>query len=175
MKFHFSIEYYIYRLENNLIVIIYTMIWSGISMGPTGGVPRVALGQEHITKDSAAALRLEPPNRLRQTILTLPRGQVADALRHTLNILRPANPERAARPVQAGQHRVAAAHLVAAKTIGRPAFLHDHALVLHPDERNVVVFDEAALQLHGAAACLGAERGKMGDCLGDAGGAVRHG
>lgn len=151
------------------------MIGPGVNTGPTGGVPSITLPQKHIPKHRPTALRLQPPNRLRQAILALPHAQVPNTLRHPLNVLGPPNPVGSTRPIQPRKHRITSPHLIRALTIGRPTFLHHHSLVLRSNERDIIVLYEAALELHGAPTRLGAEGSEMGDGSGHTRGAVRHG
>ena len=152
------------------------MVGSCIILGPTSSVPRITLTQKHITKHSAAALRLQPPYRLRHAVLTLRRSQVSNALRHATHTLGATDQIRPPGPTtHRREHGVSAAHPVRVIAVRRAALLHRGRLVLNPDKGGVVVLDEAALELHRAPAGQGAQGAEAGDGPGDAGGAVGHG
>lgn len=147
----------------------------GVGVGPTGGVPRVTLSQEHVPVIRRPAIAPQPSDRLPEAILALREAQISRALSHPLHLPRPAHTERSARTRQAGQHGVPAGHGVRVVADGGPAFLEDDGLVLDAEEGGVVVLDVAALELDGAAAVLGAEDAGACDGACDAGGAVGHG
>lgn len=64
IKFKSSIK--IKKKERNL-----TMMSLGIKMGPSSGVPHIALGQEHVPIIRLATVAFEPSDRIRHAILAL--------------------------------------------------------------------------------------------------------
>lgn len=135
-------------------------------MGATLGVARVAFGEVHLCPGGGPTVGFEPLDGSRETILALGGTQVSGALRHTLKIPIPTGSERLGSPIgslQIRQHSVPPSQRVRGQPNGRPTFLGHNRLVLHPDERRIVVLHETALELQRAAAGGVAERAELGD------------
>jgi len=147
----------------------------GLIVGPTGGVPRITLRQEHVPVIRRAAVALQPRDGLRHAVLALTVAQVAGALRHPAHCAGAANPEVPSRGGEPSKHGVAAPHGVGVVPHGGPALLQHNRLVLYAEERRVVVLHVAAVELHRAAARPAAEIAGARDSARHAGGAVRHG
>lgn len=133
-------------------------------MIPGSGVPNIAFAEEHITPSGRTAVSFEPSDCLPQAILTLVHAQVSHALPHTLHISRPPNSEQLGRPTrqQVTQHLVSPGQLVRVVVLGWGPTLPDHhSLVLYPEERDVVVLDEASLELDRPSARVHTEDPKL--------------
>jgi len=146
-----------------------------VSMCTIGGESSVTLPQEHIPIIRSSTLTPQPSDRIPHTILTLGETQIPTTLRHTLHITRPADPEIPARTGQPAHHRIPLTRPDRPESHRGPTPLQHDGLVLHTQECDIVVLDEAAVQLDRAAARCWAELPGAGDGTGDAGGAVRHG
>jgi len=132
----------------------------------TLGVARVALGQVHLCPGGGPTVRFQPLDGTGETILALGGTQVSGTLRHTLKIPIRARPEGLVSPIrrlQIRQHSVPPGQRVRGQPNGRSTFLGHHRLVLHPDERRIVVLHEAAVELQRAAAGGVAERAELSD------------
>jgi len=147
----------------------------GIIVGPTGGVPRITLPQEHVPVIRRAAVALQPRDGLRHAVLALAVAQVAAALRHASHSAGAAHPEVPSGGGEPCKQCVAAPHGVGVVPHGGPALLQHNRLVLCAEERLVVVLHEAAVELHRAAARPATDIAGAGDSARHAGGAVRHG
>lgn len=135
-------------------------------MRATLRVARVALGEVHLRPGGGPTIGFEPLDCSRKTILALRGTQVSGALRHTLKIPIRAAPEGLGSPIgrlQIRQHSVPPSQRVRGQPNGRPTFLGHHRLVLHPDERRIVVLHETAFELQRAAAGGVAERAELSD------------
>ena len=127
----------------------------------TFGVARVALGQVHLPPRGGATLRFQPSDGIGEAILALAGAQVPRALRHTLHIPRPAGPEclvsSPIRRLQISQHSITSGQRIRGQPNRRPTFLRHLCLVLHTEERGIIVLDEAAVELQRSAARVQAE------------------
>lgn len=95
-----------------------------------------------------------------------------------MHIPRATRSERLVRPIgrpQVRQHIIPPSQRVRGKPSRLPTFLQHQSLVLHPQERGIVIPDETAVELQRAAAGVGADGAELGDSPGDASGAVGGG
>lgn len=139
----------------------------------------VALGQVHVAPLRRPAVTLQTSNRLRQAVLAIAGAQVLHTLCHRLDTPRGTGPVRLVGPVPSSyvpEHSVTPCQPIRISTPNqRPASPEQHGLVLHAEERRVVVPHEAALELECAAGGAGTDGPKLAYRMGHAGGAVGHG
>jgi len=145
-----------------------------VCTSPIGGEPDVTFPQEHIPIFRSSTLTPQPSDRIPHTILTFRETQIPTTLRHALHLTRPADPKKPTRTRQTAQHRIPLAGRARPQPHGGPTPLQHHRLVLHAQERGVVVLHEAPVELHHAATRRRAKLAGSSDGTGNAGGAVRH-
>lgn len=123
---------------------------------PTFRVARVALSQVHLPGSGGPTLSFQPLDGISKAILALAGAQIPGALRHTVIIPRITGPERLIHPIigrlQIRQHIIPPGQRNRSQPDRRSTFLDNLRLVLHPKERDIVVLDEAPVELQRAAA-----------------------